>query len=200
MPHRQSAVTFYRNSAVENLLAPQGTHSLWFTMNRIHPLIQFHNGVKFQCLQLTVPWHITQSDFLDLVPSDTITSSNSNWICGNFTLLGVEDNYAFNFIAFPDSLFHEVQVYDHDPSTLTTRFHRFAESIKRILGEPTMEFKTHVRWHDKFIVLNLSITDVQNTPDGPKFPCFMLSLQNSTRWVTHWNYQPTRRPGMEQCG
>ena len=169
-------------------------------MNRINPLIQFHNGVKFQGLQLTVPWHITQSDFLDLVPRDIITSVNSNWICGDFTLFGVEDNFAFNFIGYADSIFNEVQVYDHDPSTLTIRFFRFAETIKRILGEPTMEFKTHVRWHDKFIVLDLSITSVRNIPDGPKFPRFMLSLQNSTKCATHWNNQPTRRPGMEQCG
>ncbi len=169
-------------------------------MNRINPLVQFHNGVTFQGIQLTVPWHITQSDFLDLVPSDIITSTNPNWICGDFTLFGVEDNYGFNFIACPDSLFHEVQVYDHDPSTLTTRFLRFAESIKLVLGEPTMEFNTHVRWYDKFIVLDLSITDVRSIPDGPKFPRFSLSLQNSTKCAAHWNNQPTRRPGMEQWG
>ena len=168
-------------------------------MNRINPLIQFHEGVTFHGLQLTVPWHITQSDFLALVPSDIITSFNSNWICGDFTLFGVEDNYAFNFIGYTHSFFHEVQVYDDDPRTLTTRFLRFTESVKCLLGEPTMKFKTHVRWHDKSIVLDLSITDVRNRPDGPKFPRFILSLQNSTRCVTHWNNQPTRRPGLEQC-
>lgn len=166
-------------------------------MNQINSLTQFHNGVAFQDISLIVPWHVTQSDFLELVPREKITSANSDWICGDFKLFGIEDNFAFNFIAFPDSLFHEVQICDRDPRTLTSRFLRFTESIKCILGQPTRELKTHVRWHDKFIVLSLSIRDVRSQPGGPMFPLFMFSLANTTRWAEHWNNDPSRPPGME---
>lgn len=166
-------------------------------MNKISPLSQFHKGVAFEDISLIIPWHITQPDFLDLVPRDKITSANSDWICGDFTLFGIAATYAFNFIAFPDPLFHEVQVCDSDPRTLAITFLRFAESIKQSLGEPTREFKKHVRWHDRFIVVDLSIRDVRSLPDGPQFPLFQFSLANTTRWAEHWNNDPSRPPGME---
>ncbi len=166
-------------------------------MKKTTSLLRFHNGVTFGPPTLTIPWHINQETFLDVVPRHLITSVNSNWICVALTLFGVDDIYGFNFIAHPDPLFHEVQVYDQEPNSLARKFQVFADAARHSIGEPTMEFKTHLRWHDRFIILDLCISDVRDEADGPSFPRFMLSLQNSTRYTPHWNNQPTRRPGLE---
>jgi hypothetical protein len=63
-----------------------------------------------------------------------------------------------------------------------------------------MECRKHVRWHDKFIVVDLSISDFLPFLGGPEFPRFMLSLRNTTKCLTHWNNQPDRLLGMEQWG
>ena len=162
-----------------------------------NPLARFHTGIQIHEVEHVVPWHTTREEFSTLIPNEIVTRQNQHWITLNCTIFNVQDEFHFNFISAPDPVFHEIQVCDAAANSMARRFNSFAHSIKDVLGEPTMEFDNRILWHDRVLVLDLSIREVRNTPDGLKYPELMLSFQNSTRYTRHWNNRDTRRPGLE---
>ncbi len=166
-------------------------------MRKENPLKPFHSGLPIKEIEPVIPWHATRDDLAALIPDSIITSQNQHWVSLKCTILNVQDEFGFSFIPHPDPLFREVQVYDDDPNSMMERFSLFTRAIKDLLGPSTMEFEKSIRWHDKLLVLDLSISDGRDTPEGPTFPRFMLSFQNTMRYASHWNNRGFRRLGLE---
>jgi hypothetical protein len=134
---------------------------------------------------------------LALVPTDSVAWSNQHWVVVNCHLLGLTRPFAFNFIARPDAVFHEIHFSDDNPETLHSEHAAFAAAIRSTLGEPVNQYDTSHRWYDKKIVIDISISNVSNTPHGIKRPMFFFQFQNSTRYAPHWNNRPQRMPGFD---
>ena len=167
-------------------------------MRKNNPLKPFHAGVPIDDTVAILPWLVTREEFHALIPDRIITSQNRDCVSLNCTVLTVPDEFHFIFIPPPNPVFHEIHVYDQDPESMNARHALFANAIKGLLGEPTWEYEKHIVWHDQLLVLDLSLAEARDRPEGPKFPLFLLSFQNSERCARHCNNSADRRPGLEQ--
>jgi hypothetical protein len=161
-----------------------------------HELAGLRAGVPIPEFGAVIPWGVTEAELFALVPQAALTRSPGGWPLLRFRFLGVEGQFAFNFVTHPKGRLIEVALASGDPRLpgderpLYREFTRISRLLHRDLGKPNwidVPKSHHRRWGDWELWVDLAVDRGYYALLGGEF--FALSLSAYAKFAL-----PENRP------
>jgi len=155
-------------------------------------LESYHPGVVVPEHSVTVPWLVSRRSLYRYIPRKHFRMSAGNWPVLEFTCVGVTREFAFNFVAHPDSKLVGIQMLVDEIPIPTEN--AVPTELLRHLGSPRRR-DTHIfRWWDDEIVVDCSVALERRQPHEPKVYSFSeLNICYSAGLPFHWNHPEVRQ-------
>ncbi len=132
-------------------------------------MASLHDGIPVPEFDVRIPWLISERELFEFIPRAAFNVTYPGWPQLRFTLLGVNGEFAFNFVTHYRRKLLEVRMRNDDEATFHDTFCESAECLRRRLGDPNsidMPNSYHLRWDDG----RVSVDNHVDTPDHPVLP------------------------------